>query len=192
MLCTSHHHHHQRYGGHQHPSVSPPNPLRTTNCELPTTTAKMPGLVAGAIRKKRKLPGVMREDSDDELGTDDLPWEWIYDADPAAADDAAEQPADEKPAPENARKRKRPAPQQQQIVGARMGSFECFLGDTLLLKAEQSSEAWVGIICDFLLDEEGEKAAHFMWFSSAHEIRNPKKRTDFLEVGSGPSTLDNL
>ncbi|KAK3902722.1 P-loop containing nucleoside triphosphate hydrolase protein [Staphylotrichum tortipilum] len=144
----------------------------------------MPALVEGAIRKKRKLPGVMREDSDDELGTDDHPWEWIYHADgAAAADDAAEQPADEKPtADNNARKRKRPAPQQEpQIVGARMGSFECYLGDTVLLKAEESSEAWVGIICDFLLDEEGEKAAHFMWFSSAQEIRNPKKRTDFLE-----------
>ena len=154
----------------------------------------MPGLVPGSIRKKRKLPGVIREDSDDELGTDDLPWEWIYEVDDAAADDTAEQPADEKPAAENLRKRKRPAAQQEpRIVGARMGSFQCHLGDTVLLKAEQSSEAWVGIICDFLVDEEGEKAAHFMWFSSAHEIRNPKKRTDFLEVGTcQPSTLTRL
>ncbi|KAH6627956.1 P-loop containing nucleoside triphosphate hydrolase protein [Chaetomium tenue] len=63
-----------------------------------------------------------------------------------------------------------------------MGSFECYLGDTVLLKAEGSNEAWVGIICEFQTDEEGEKAAYFMWFSSAQEIRNPKKkRTDFLE-----------
>jgi origin recognition complex subunit 1 len=64
-----------------------------------------------------------------------------------------------------------------------MGSFECRLGDTVLLKADGSGEAWVGIICDFQADEDGDKAANFMWFSSAQEIRNPKKRTDFLEVG---------
>ncbi|KAK3298918.1 P-loop containing nucleoside triphosphate hydrolase protein [Chaetomium fimeti] len=63
-----------------------------------------------------------------------------------------------------------------------MGTFECYLGDTVLLKADGSNEAWVGIICEFQTDEEGEKAAYFMWFSSSQEIRNPKKkRTDFLE-----------
>jgi origin recognition complex subunit 1 len=128
--------------------------------------------VTGRSRSKRPLPGVIREDSDDELGTDDFPWEWIY-----------EEAADEEPTEDTGRKRKRTAMQGPQIIGARMGSFECYLGDTVLLKAEGSNEAWVGIICEFQADEEGEKAAYFMWFSSAQEIRNPKKkRTDFLEV----------
>ena len=134
----------------------------------------MPGLVGRPGRAARRLPGVAREDSDDELGTDDYPWEWIY-------EDAPE----DEPAVEDAnpRKRKRPAAHEPEIIGARMGSFECFLGDTMLLKADGSNEAWVGIICDFQLDEEGDRAANFMWFSSPHEIRSPKKRTDFLEVG---------
>jgi origin recognition complex subunit 1 len=135
----------------------------------------MPGLIGRPPRAKRDLPGVAREDSDDELGTDDLPWEWIYEQEEAPEADPAE---------ENGRKRKRSAVQQAQIIGARMGNFECHLGDIMLLKAERTSEAWVGIICDFQVDEDGEKAANFMWFSSAQEIRNPKKRTDFLEVGT--------
>ena len=138
----------------------------------------------GRSRSKRPLPGVIREDSDDELGTDDLPWEWIY-----------EEVVDDEPAEETGRKRKRTVAHEPQIIGARMGSFECYLGDTVLLKAEGSNEAWVGIIREFQADEEGEKAANFMWFSSAQEIRNPKKkRTDFLEVRSRPTgaTLGRL
>jgi len=135
--------------------------------------------MAGSSRGRRThyLPGVAREDSDDELGTEDYPWEWIYED----RNQAGEEP---EASTENGRKRKRPAAatQEPQIVGARMGSFECYLGDTVLLKAEGSHEAWVGIICDFLTDEDGEKAANFMWFSSHQEIRNPKKRTDYLEV----------
>lgn len=133
----------------------------------------MPGLVSGqSSRVARYLPGVTREDSDDELGTDDYPWEWIYEPEVADPESAAE----------NGRKRKRTTMQQAQIIGARMGNFECYLGDTMLLKAEGSNEAWVGIICDFQADDEGEKAANFMWFSSHSEIRSSKKRTDFLEV----------
>ncbi len=145
----------------------------------------MPGLVGRPPRAKRNLPGVAREDSDDELGTDDHPWEWIWET------QKEKDVADADSAEENGRKRKRAAVQQAQIIGARMGNFECYLGDIMLLKAERTSEAWVGIICDFQIDEDGEKAANFMWFSSAQEIRNPKKRTDFLEVGIGclsPST----
>ncbi|KAK4197831.1 P-loop containing nucleoside triphosphate hydrolase protein [Triangularia verruculosa] len=130
----------------------------------------MPGLVDGRS-KRRHLPGVLREDSDDELGTEDLPWEWIY------ANDSAEPESAEN----NGRKRKRATPQEGQIIGARNGNFECYLGDTTLLKAESSNEAWVGIICEFQEDEEGERAANFMWFSSPNEIRSTKKRTDFLE-----------
>lgn len=143
----------------------------------------MPGVVRRP-RAARRLPGVAREDSDDELGSDDLPWEWVYD----------EEVADEEPAAENGngRKRKRPTENQAQIIGARIGSFECRLGDTVLLKAEGSNEAWVGIICDFQVDEDGDKAANFMWFSSAHELRSPKKRTDFLEVGKLFATAPDI
>lgn len=128
----------------------------------------MPGVVDGRSRK-RHLPGVLREDSDDELGTEDLPWEWIYANEPDTEEN-------------NGRKRKRAAWQDGQIIGARNGNFECYLGDTMLLKADSSNEAWVGIICEFQEDEEGEMAANFMWFSSPNEIRSAKKRTDYVEV----------
>ncbi|KAK4230710.1 P-loop containing nucleoside triphosphate hydrolase protein [Podospora fimiseda] len=128
----------------------------------------MPGL---GKKTSRYLPGVTREDSDDELGTDDHPWEWIYEDELAETESATD----------NGKKRKRAATQEGEIIGARMGSFECYLGETMLLKAEGSNEAWVGIICEFQIDDDGEKAANFMWFSSENEIRGAKKRTDFLE-----------
>lgn len=118
---------------------------------------------------------VTREDSDDELGYDDLPWEWIWE------DNDAAQPAHDA----TPRKRRAAAATSvgRRIVGARMGSFQCALGDTVLLKADGNT-AWVGIICEFLEDEvEGEKVAKFLWFSSEREIRNKSsKRTDFLPV----------
>ncbi|KAF1840874.1 P-loop containing nucleoside triphosphate hydrolase protein [Cucurbitaria berberidis CBS 394.84] len=120
---------------------------------------------------------VFREDSDDELGYEDIPWEWIYDNTNTSADDA--QPET------NATPRKRKAAAmslgKKRIVGARMGNFRCQVGDTVLLKAE-GNHAWVGIICDFYEDVvEEEKMAKFLWFSSEKEIRNQnKKRTDFL------------
>jgi len=53
----------------------------------------------------------------------------------------------------------------------------------VLLKAE-NNEAWVGIICAFFDDEEqDEKMANFMWFSTPREIRNKmKRRSDALDV----------
>lgn len=103
--------------------------------------------------------GVIREDSDDELGQEDHPWEWIYDDD-----------------------------NKKSIVGAKMGSFVCRVGDTVLLKAA-GNEAWVAIICDLsegeVEDDDGDtivdKKATVMWFSSEKEIVNKaKKRSDFL------------
>ncbi|KAL1891638.1 Origin recognition complex, subunit 1 [Sporothrix stenoceras] len=120
------------------------------------------------------VPGIAREDSDDELGDLDHPWEWIY---------GDEQPSTQDNAQESSRKRKRVVTTESSIVGARMGDFECYVGETVLLKAEGSNEAWVGIICEFIDDDgdDGEKAAHFMWFSNEKEIRNKaKKRTDFM------------
>lgn len=125
-----------------------------------------------AGRRKRAVPGITREDSDDELGQDDLPWEWIYESHATEREDGT--PSE----------RKRRKLNSNKIVGARMGTFECHIGDTVMLKAEGSNEAWVAIICDFLEDDgEGNKAANFMWFSSEREIRNrQRKRTDFYWV----------
>lgn len=128
---------------------------------------------SSARQPQRALRGVLRADSDDELGDEDIPWEWIYNN----ADH--EHLNDEGPS----RKRKRTV--QSRIVGARLGDFECRVGDTVLLKADGSNEAWVGIICEFVDDDgdEGEKAANFMWFSTAQEVRNKdRKRTDSLPV----------
>ncbi|KAH6614961.1 P-loop containing nucleoside triphosphate hydrolase protein [Boeremia exigua] len=117
---------------------------------------------------------VIREDSDDELGYEDHPWEWIYE------DAGAEQTSVD----DNATPRKRKAalqPATKRITGARMGSFMCKLGDAVLLKAD-GNQAWVGIVSEFYEDDEDyEKMARFLWFSSEQEIRNKnKKRTDFL------------
>ena len=102
--------------------------------------------------------GVTREDSDDELGVDDLSWEWLVEED-----------RDKIP----------------RISGAKFGNFSCAVGDCVLLKAGGYKEAWVAIICEFLdnLPGNGEKGANFMWFSSVAEIRNrERKRTDALRV----------
>ncbi|KAI0478662.1 P-loop containing nucleoside triphosphate hydrolase protein [Xylariaceae sp. FL0804] len=107
----------------------------------------------------RRRRGIARDDSDDELGVDDHPWEWEYGSATAGGKKKA-----------------------TDIVGARMGSFEIRVGDCVLLKAEGSNEAWVAIITHFVeSDDDGEKAAEFLWFSSENEIRNgDRKRSDFL------------
>ena len=133
-----------------------------------TTPSSQKPLKSKAERARQYLSGggVAREDSDDELGLDDHPWEWIYSQEP-----------------------KKGAGGERDIVGARMGDFECMVGDCVLLKAEGTNEAWIGLICTFEEgddDEEeegGVKAANFMWFSTEREIRNKqKKRTDALPV----------
>lgn len=138
---------------------------------MPAVTSSRPSRRS----KQAVVPGIAREDSDDELGVDDHPWEWIH----ADAREAS-------PAGGPSRKRKRAlVDEEPTIIGARMGSFVCRVGDIVLLKAETSGEAWIAIIRDFLEDEDGEMAADFLWFSSEKEIRNKhKKRTDFLSVSS--------
>ena len=104
--------------------------------------------------------GVLREDSDDELGSDDIPWKWIYDHTDG----------------------------ERHITGARLGKFEVHVGDAVLLKAPVSNEAWVAILYGFseskVEDGDGDaelaKTATMMWFSSEKEIRSKSKRTDFL------------
>ena len=126
-------------------------------------------------RKRRVPQGVSREDSDDELGSDDLPWQWIYETQSSERNGEDDDGSGE---------RKRRKTSASKIIGARMGTFECRVGDCVLLKAEGSNEAWVGIICEFLEDDgENDMAANFMWFSTQAEIRNKdKKRTDYHPV----------
>ncbi|KAF2222964.1 P-loop containing nucleoside triphosphate hydrolase protein [Elsinoe ampelina] len=108
---------------------------------------------------------VLREDSDDELGVEDHPWEWIHDGAYVPTGDGK----DEGP----------------KIVGARMGNFQCAIGDAVLLKAA-GNEAWVAIVTGFsegeIEDDEGEmiwsKKASFLWFSSEKEIKNSAKKRD--------------
>ncbi|KAI0165964.1 P-loop containing nucleoside triphosphate hydrolase protein [Xylariaceae sp. FL1272] len=91
-------------------------------------------------------------------------WEWIYNADAAT---------------QSGRARRETT---RHIVGARHGSFQCRVGDCVLLKADASNHPWVAIITAFVeSDDEGDMAADFLWFSSDTEIRNgPRKRHDFL------------
>ena len=126
-----------------------------------------------AERARRYLTGggVVREDSDDELGLDDHPWEWIHSTEPQDNGEDSEE-----------------GNNTTKIIGARMGAFECRIGDCVLLKAEGANEAWIGIICDFQEEDDREKAANFMWFSTQKEIRNKqKKRTDFTQVCTSPT-----
>ena len=129
-------------------------------------------------RKVRTLlsGGVAREDSDDELGLEDHPWQWVY---------AERQSTNGK----------------AQILGAKMGSFSCRIGDTVLLKADGTNEAWVGLIYEFIQggaegQDQDQKEAKFLWFASEKEIRNrQKKRTDWLEVlprKMAPNLADGL
>lgn len=112
-------------------------------------------------KRHNPAPGINRDDSDDELGVEDIPWHWIRDCPTSSNDDA-----------------------HSKISGARMGNFECFIGDTVLLKAEGIHEAWVAVICEFMDNNEShEKSANFMWFSSEKEIRKTaRKRSDFMPV----------
>jgi origin recognition complex subunit 1 len=133
--------------------------------------------------------GMIREDSDDELGYYDHPWEWIYEAD-SEHDEGNESDSSQNKQPAKPRRRRLPkAPvkrPQGVIVGARMGSFECRLGQVVLLRSPEAGKDWAGIICEFLEeeDEEGElvKSANIMWLASADEFLSTKnkKRPDAL------------
>jgi origin recognition complex subunit 1 len=139
----------------------------------------MPGRKSSSkvLKARRWLAGgqILRDDSDDELGYDDLPWEWIYGDSPYKSE---EQEGD------GTKKRKRGTQGDgNEIVGAQMGKFVCRVGDAVMLKAADN-QVWVGLICEFGEDEEtGEKQAYFMWFSSPDEIRNKaKKKSGILSV----------
>lgn len=122
--------------------------------------------------------GLAREDSDDELGVEDIPWRWIFD------DETESQDHDKTPT----RKRKARALSHpvRKIKGAKMGSFTCSVGDTVLLKSPEQGKDWAGIISHFSdTNDEGEQemSASIMWFCSPEELSRGKKsrmRTDLL------------
>ncbi|KAM0203469.1 hypothetical protein ACHAPA_009219 [Fusarium lateritium] len=126
--------------------------------------------ITSAERAKRQISGIAHDLSDDELAADEPSWQWIYNSTPTTerSDDAQSD-------------RKRRKVTGDRIVGAKIGQFECRVGDTVMLKADGSNEAWFALICEFVEDDgDGEKAANFMWFSSEKEIRSKdKKRQDY-------------
>ncbi|RPB28297.1 origin recognition complex subunit 1 [Terfezia boudieri ATCC MYA-4762] len=126
---------------------------------------------------RKLLRGVVREDSDDELGVEDVPWEWIYGglADPNTPDDDSPMNT-----PSKKRRSQREA-KSRKIIGAKIGNrFECQIGDCLLIKGEGlSGEAYVGMACEFT-EENGEMECNVMWFSTEFEIKSKNKRTDYL------------
>ncbi|RCI11440.1 hypothetical protein L249_7332 [Ophiocordyceps polyrhachis-furcata BCC 54312] len=130
-------------------------------------------------RKRPRPPEIDGEDSEDELGSDDLPWEWLWDM---VVQQEPTRKGDDDHDHQQVDKIRKQTHSRRQIVGARTGNFECRVGDCVLLKAEGSNEAWVAIICEFVEDDgEGEKAANFMWFSTEKEIRDSeRKRNDFF------------
>lgn len=144
---------------------------------------------AQLVRKKREqlarqwltTANIERDDSDDELGEEDLPWEWIYDVDD---DESQGRILDDEEIQTPTRRR---GPRKKRIVGARTGPFECRLGQTVLLKSPEEGKDWAGIICEFLEEEDEDedemvKSANIMWFVSPQEFMSTKhkKRTDAL------------
>ncbi|KAL4916239.1 P-loop containing nucleoside triphosphate hydrolase protein [Aspergillus aurantiobrunneus] len=131
--------------------------------------------------------GIIRDDSDDELGDEDLPWEWIYDTELDNAGESANAAGTPGETRKSSRRRTSHQPQRR-IIGARMGDvFECRLGEVVLLKSPEPGKDWVGIIIEFLEEEDDEddqliKSANIMWFASPDEFistRN-KRRADAL------------
>lgn len=103
-------------------------------------------------------------------------WHWLYSDGPSTNE--ARSRSTPRSLRENIRQPKRT------VVGARVGSASYYRGDCVLLRAEGSSQCWVAIIQDFTIDDEGRKAAEFVWFSNEKEVVNKaKKRMDSLPVG---------
>ncbi|RPA98233.1 P-loop containing nucleoside triphosphate hydrolase protein [Choiromyces venosus 120613-1] len=64
------------------PSSTSPSPSSPSPSPPPPTKKKQPNLT----HVHKILHGVQREDSDDELSDEDLPWEWIHSGDPKVGD----------------------------------------------------------------------------------------------------------
>lgn len=180
------------------PQKGKPEPALHSKLDMPhgahNTAARKRLSKVERARRYLSSGGVSREDSDDELGLEDLPWEWIYEQrEPSLGENSASQAEegniglDSSVSHSKSRKRKasygRDHESEEKIIGARMGNFECRIGDCVLLKADGNNEAWVGLICEFMEDESDGKVANFMWFSTQKEIRNKeKKRKDYMPV----------
>jgi origin recognition complex subunit 1 len=145
-----------------------------------------------AKRQRNKAPrrwltkgGFAREDSDDELGYEDLPWEWVYsnESEKSQADD---RDADRTPSRKRKASALHDASRKSVIVGAKMGDFVVKIGDTVLLKSPEQGKDWAGIICAFSEtddDDDEEMCAHIQWFCSPDELsggKNSKARSDVL------------
>jgi len=147
------------------------------------------------IKKYSTKGGLQREDSDDELGYEDHPWEWIYDS------DNIEQPPEEEN--KNTRKRKASALKDSSkpaatIIGAQMGSFSVRVGDAVLLKSPEQGKDWVALICSFSEtneDDEDEMSVYVQWFCSPEELafgKRSKIRPDVLPNESYITTDFNM
>lgn len=127
--------------------------------------------------------GLAREDSDDELGCEDLPWGWIY----ASSGDSATKDGG---TPSRKRKASAMLEERQSIVGARMGNFSVKTGDAVLLKSPEQGKDWAGLICafsDINEDNEEEMCAHIQWFCAPEELFSGSSRRS----SSIPDTLPN-
>ncbi|KAJ5832291.1 hypothetical protein N7474_000602 [Penicillium riverlandense] len=133
---------------------------------------------------------LVRDDSDDELGDEDLPWDWIYETEEAEVKDEPEATNGSPTKSACRRRSSRPARKQRTIVGARMGTFECRLGQVVLLKSPEAGKDWAGIITEFVEEEDHDeeeeggvlKCANIMWFASPDEFMSTrnKRRPDVL------------
>ncbi|KAI5855626.1 P-loop containing nucleoside triphosphate hydrolase protein [Tricharina praecox] len=156
------------------PTSPTPPPLQTLRKRRISSSS------SSALSKARaRLRGVVRDDSDDELGSEDLPWEWVYSPSTGTGRDGKEKEGKE-------RKDKEGKATERKIVGARMGSFDVHIGDCLLIKGEGlKGEAYVGMACEFAEGSGGKEGGvgvcNVNWFSTESEIRRgAKKRTDSL------------
>ncbi|KIW11937.1 hypothetical protein PV08_09210 [Exophiala spinifera] len=125
--------------------------------------------------------GLHREDSDDELGYEDHPWQWVY------SDEGATYSPDEEKTP--SKKRKADAlstsAKKRQIIGAQMGSFSVKVGDAILLKSPEQGKDWVGLICAFSeTDEDGEDemSVYIQWFCTPEELAFGKRSKILADV----------
>jgi origin recognition complex subunit 1 len=120
-----------------------------------------------------------REDSDDELGYEDHPWEWIYDGEESGNASDEEQKSSRKRKASGVNKKRR-------ITGARMGNFVVRTGDPVLLKSPEQGKDWVGLICAFSEtdeDDDEEMCAHIQWFCSPDELsfgKRAREKPQFL------------
>ena len=132
--------------------------------------------------------GLIRDDSDDELGVEDHPWIWIYEEDRGSGTSKGAD-SEESTARRDNPSRTTPFRRRRRIIGARMGNFECRLGQVVLLRSPEPGKDWAGIITEFLLDDEEEdergepvKSANIMWLASPDEFMatKNKRRPDAL------------